>query len=154
MHKILLLSLTSLALVGGAASQAGGYTTKAGPVTKTFKATATVSSAAYNDVSPAGESLGDITTFTQNLYKDAAMTQKIATDEVYCVRTIVGKSQVCTGIFHLHRGNITIIGPESITSVHSLAITGGTGKWRGASGEIVLKPISPVTDRMTFHIEL
>jgi len=103
------------------------------------------------DNDPHGDSQGDILTFTQTLYTDSSKTKAIGTDEVYCVRTIVNVSRVCTGIISIKGGELMITGRESLQK-HSLSITGGTGKWRDARGEIVLVPASVVADQMTFKI--
>ena len=116
-----------------------------------LQATAVVDSATNVDNPPAGDSQGDIIAFTQKLYATAARKTAIGHDEVYCVRTIAGKSRVCTGIFYLEHGQITTTGPESVKP-HALAITGGSGKWQGASGEVDLRPQGEIVDHMTFHI--
>jgi hypothetical protein len=42
-------------------------------------------------------------------------------------------------------------GPET-SGVHSLAITGGTGRFLGARGEVVLNSIDPISDQVKFRI--
>ena len=121
------------------------------PKVKTIEAFAVVDSAFATDVGAAGQSLGDTIVFTQKLYTDETKTTQIGTDEAYCVRTVVGVRQLCTGIFYLRGGTITITGPET-SGVHSLAITGGTGRFLGARGEVVLNSIDPVSDQVKFRI--
>jgi allene oxide cyclase len=118
---------------------------------KTIEAFAVVDSAFPTDVGPAGESLGDTLVFTQKLYSDQTKSKQIGTDEAFCVRTVVGAHQLCTGIFYLPGGSITITGPET-SGVHSLVITGGTGKYLGARGEVVLNSIDPISDLVKFRI--
>jgi hypothetical protein len=119
--------------------------------TTTFRAIAVVDSGNSVDNAPKGDSAGDIVVFTQRLYATPEQKTVIGRDEVYCVRTVPGSGRLCTGIFYLKGGQITITGPESL-KVHSLAITGGTGKYSGASGHVVLRPKSAVRDDMTFHV--
>jgi allene oxide cyclase len=128
-----------------------GSSAKPKPKVKTIEAFAVVDSAFPTDVGPAGDSLGDTIVFTQKLYSDQTKSRQIGTDEAFCVRTVVGEHQLCTGIFYLHGGSITITGPET-SGVHSLAITGGTGKFLGARGEVVLNSIDPVSDLVKFRI--
>ena len=154
MSRYLTILAIAVVAVIGIVQTAASSTASKHPVTKTFKATAVIDSATNVDNPPAGDSQGDIIVFTQKLYRDSSQKTKIGSDQAYCVRTIAGKARVCTGIFYLRGGTVTITGPESSTKVHSLAITGGTGDWRGAGGEIVLRPHGPVVDRMTFHVEL
>lgn len=118
---------------------------------KTFEAVGVVDSFNAVDNEPEGDSLGDTLAFTQKLYTDETKTKQIGTDEAYCVRTVPGVRRLCTGIFYLKGGTITIAGPES-AGIHSLAITGGTGKWFGARGEVVLNSIDPITDEMKFRV--
>jgi len=147
---VIVLAVAAIAVVGVVQPAVSSTDSK----TKKFKRTAIVDSAKNVDNPPSGDSQGDILVFTQKLFRHSPQRKKVGTDQVYCVRTIAGEARVCTGIFFLPRGTLTITGPESSASVHSLAITGGTEHWRGAGGEIVLRPQSPLIDRMTFHIEL
>ena len=151
MNRVLYILVAILAAVLVAAPVAGAGKHK--PKTKKFSVYAMVDSAAIDDRDPQGDSQGDMITFTQKLFTDSSMTTQIGSDEVFCVRTIVGASRVCTGIFSLKGGEIMITGRESLAK-HSLAITGGTGKYRNARGEIVLEPVSVVADQMSFKITL
>jgi allene oxide cyclase len=121
------------------------------PKVKTISAYAVVDTASAVDNDPAGESIGDTVTFTQKIYTDSSKTTQIGTDEAFCARTVPGTRQLCTGIFYLDGGAITITGPET-TGVHSLAITGGTGKYLGASGEVVLNSVDAVSDEVKIRI--
>ena len=47
----------------------------------------------------------------KSVYSDQTKSRQIGTDEAFCVRTVVGEHQLCTGIFYLHGGSITITGP-------------------------------------------
>jgi hypothetical protein len=144
----LIVAVAALLIVGAAAAGAKPKWHK-----KTFDAFAVVDSGGLVDNGPAGNSVGDILVATQKLYKDDTKSHQIGTDQFYCVRTVADAASagLCTGIFYLKGGEITITGPESL-GVHSLAITGGTGKWRGVRGEIVLNSQDPVSDQMTFHV--
>jgi hypothetical protein len=117
----------------------------------TFHATAVVDSANEVDNPPAGDSAGDIVAFTQKLYATPEQKTVTGRDEVYCVRTVPGSGRVCTGIFYLKGGTITITGPESL-KIHTLAITGGTGRFAAARGTVVLRPQNGIIDDMTFHV--
>lgn len=146
-----LSTLSTVALV--LASSASARTIQASLGQQTFTAVAFVDSARDVDNPPTGDSQGDMIVFTQKLFTDATQEEQIGTDQVYCIRTVPGSARICTGIFYLRGGTITIIGPESVAP-HSLAITGGTGSWRGARGEIALVPNGELEDQMTFHVEL
>jgi allene oxide cyclase len=143
---LIVLAVAAIAVVGAAHPAVSSTDSK----TKKFNRKAVVDSAKNVDNPPSGDSQGDILVFTQKIFRES---RKVGTDQVYCVRTIAGEARVCNGIIFLPRGTLTITGSES-TSVHSLAITGGTEHWRGARGEIVLRPRGPLVDRMKFYIEL
>ncbi len=149
MSRLVSIVVVAVAALAVAAPTAGAGKHK--PKTKKFSAYALVDSATFDDRDPQGDSQGDMITFTQKLFTDSSMTTQIGSDEVFCVRTIVGASRVCTGIFTLKGGEIMITGRESLAK-HSLAITGGTGKYRNARGEIVLEPASIAADQMTFKV--
>jgi hypothetical protein len=147
--------LSAVAIPALAAATATAALASADPTpvakTTTFHATAEVDSGNAVDNPPEGDSAGDVVVFTQKLYTKPDRKTTIGRDEVYCVRTVPGSGRVCTGIFYLKGGQITITGSES-TKPHSLAITGGTGRWSGARGQVVLRPSSAVVDDMTFHV--
>ncbi len=90
------------------------------------------------DVGPAGDSLGDILAFGNPIF-DAANAHEIGRDQGYCVRTNVGQSWECNWTVILDRGSITVEGPFYDDLRDSqLAITGGTGAYRNAQGEMTL----------------
>jgi hypothetical protein len=146
-----LLIAPALALAAAALFIPVGSSAKPKQKVKTIEAFAVVDSAFPVDVGAPGDSLGDTVVFTQKLYTDETKTTQIGTDEAFCVRTVVGVHQLCTGIFYLRGGTITITGPEA-SGVHSLAITGGTGRFLGARGEVVLNSIDPISDQVKFRI--
>jgi allene oxide cyclase len=146
-----LLVASTLALAAAALLLPVGSSAKPKQKVKTIEAFAVVDSAFPTDVGPVGDSLGDTIVFTQKLYSDETKTTQIGTDEAFCVRTVPGVHRLCTGIFYLRGGTITITGPET-SGVHSLAITGGTGRFLGARGEVVLNSIDPVSDQVKFRI--
>jgi allene oxide cyclase len=96
------------------------------------------------DVGEAGDSVGDTVVFANDLY-DEANVNVVGTVQGVCVRTVVGKSMECflTNIFQ--NGMITVQGPadDSVygTAEISAAITGGTGDYLGASGELKIKKL-------------
>ena len=83
------------------------------------------------------DNVGDILTFSNPVY-DATNTQQLGSDQGYCVRVIVGKSYECHWTLQLSSGQITVDGPFFDSSDSTLAITGGSGRYAGASGEMSL----------------
>src|SRR2546423_5528059 len=88
------------------------------------------------------DSAGNILTFANDVY-DANDTTKVGTDQGSCVRTVVGKAWECMWTTFLPRGQITVEGPFYDDGNSVLAITGGTGIYRDAGGEMELKYHNP-----------
>jgi hypothetical protein len=85
-------------------------------------------------------SLGDVLGFHNPVY-NAANTRRIATDNGYCIRTVAtGKTEwECTWTTLLRGGNLTVEGPYYDDGTNTtLTITGGTGKYTGAEGSMLL----------------
>lgn len=90
------------------------------------------------DTGPAGDSVGDLLTFANQVY-DATNSEPIGTDNGYCLRTVVASAWECNWTLTLEEGQITVAGPFFDAADSVLAITGGTGGYRNARGEMQLK---------------
>jgi hypothetical protein len=80
---------------------------------------------------------GDVLTFSNDVY-DAANKMKVGTDQGYCIRVVVGQSFECIWTLMLASGQITVEGPFLDASDSTLAVTGGSGKYATARGEMKL----------------
>ena len=96
-----------------------------------------------------GDDVGNILTFANEVF-DSADTQQVGTDQGYCIRMVVGESWECSWTTFLPNGQITVQGPFSDTGDSVLAITGGTGKYRNARGEMELKFHNPAGTKFDF----
>jgi hypothetical protein len=92
---------------------------------------------AVTDTGAKGDSVGDILTFANPMF-DASNTTKVGTDQGFCVRTEAGKSWECWWTLFLEGGQITVEGPFLDKGDSVLAITGGTGKYAAARGQMKL----------------
>jgi hypothetical protein len=92
---------------------------------------------AVTDTGAAGDTAGDLLTFANPVY-DAANAKQIGTDQGYCIRTEVGKAWECVWTISLADGQITVEGPFLDKGDSVLAITGGTGKYAAARGQMKL----------------
>lgn len=92
---------------------------------------------AVTDTGAKGDSVGDVLTFANPVF-DKANKTKIGTDQGYCVRVAVGKSWECLWTLSLKDGQLTVEGPFLDAGDSVLAITGGTGKYAGARGQMKL----------------
>jgi hypothetical protein len=82
--------------------------------------------------------VGNVLTFANPVY-DAENDKVVASDMGYCVYLVKGKkSWECTWTTFVKGGSLTVEGPYSETHDTTLAITGGTGAYRGATGEMAL----------------
>lgn len=88
-------------------------------------------------VGKAKDNAGDILTFANPVF-DAANKKQVGADNGFCIRTVVGKAYECHWTLSLKDGQITTDGPFHDTGDTTLAVTGGTGKYIGAKGEMLL----------------
>ena len=89
------------------------------------------------DTGASGDSVGDILTFANDVY-DEANAQKVGGDNGDCLRTVVGQAWECFWTLQLAEGQITVEGPYYDTKDSMLAITGGTGAYTNARGQMTL----------------
>ncbi len=94
------------------------------------------------DVGGSGDSPGDILTFGQNEVFDADDKNKVGFDQGICYRIVMGKVWECIWTLGLEKGQLTVEGPFYDTGDLVLAITGGTGEYAGARGEMALSDVS------------
>jgi len=108
--------------------------------------------AVTNQGDGAGDVVGDILTFTNEVF-DQTDTSKVGSDQGYCVRMTVGESWECVWTTILSRGQLTVEGPFYDTKDSVLAITGGTGRYANARGSMELKSRAGGTEfDFTFHL--
>jgi hypothetical protein len=108
---------------------------------------------AVTDTGAKGDSAGDILTFANEVF-DADVKNKIVTDQGMCFRTVPGKAWECTWTLALEKGQITVEGPFYDTGDSLFAITGGTGDFAGAQGEMALSAYGSKGDAYTFIYKL
>ena len=95
---------------------------------------------AVTDTGAEGDSAGDILTFANEVF-DADDKNKVGTNQGICFRTLPGKAWECFWTLSLEKGQITVEGPFYDQGDSVLAITGGTGDYSGAQGEMALAAI-------------
>jgi len=105
------------------------------------------------DLGAKGDSVGDLLTFANPVY-DATNKTQLGTDQGYCVRVIVGKSWECFWTLSLKGGQITVEGPFYDAGDSLLVITGGSGKYVGAKGDLKLHPRDAQASSYVFVYEL
>jgi hypothetical protein len=89
------------------------------------------------DTGASGDSAGDLLTFANKVYDEANQTE-VGSDQGFCIRTVAGKAWECYLTVFLKAGQITVEGPFFDGQDSTGAVTGGTGEYAGASGEMLL----------------
>jgi allene oxide cyclase len=108
------------------------------PETMTIQVVERATTDVTTDLGEEGDSVGDILTFANEVY-DEVNENQVGTDNGYCVRTEVGVAYKCAWTLTLEDGQIMVDGPFNDTGDSVLAITGGTGAYMGARGQMTLK---------------
>jgi allene oxide cyclase len=107
---------------------------------------------ATTDTGPQGDSAGDILTFANEVF-DRGDARVVGTDQGYCVRIVVGTSYECNWTTILAGGQITVEGPFLDAGDSTLAVTGGTGRYRNARGFMTLHSLESGT-KFAFEVHL
>ena len=95
------------------------------------------------DVGASGDSVGDMTVFTFTVF-DHVGGRRIGGGHGYCVRTEVGVASDCLANSSLPGGRVVMAWDEfDGQHVSRAAITGGTGSYRDARGDVRLTSLSP-----------
>jgi hypothetical protein len=132
------LRLLSLVPIAAGAVMAMGAAALADP--QELKVIEHATTDAVTDTGAAGDSAGDILTFANEVF-DADDKNKVGSDQGVCFRTLPGKAWECFWTLSLDKGQITVEGPFLDSGDSVLAITGGTGEFAGATGDMALSAI-------------
>jgi hypothetical protein len=124
---ILIVAVLLLSACGGAAQ----------PQVSTLHVVERATTDAVGDAAPEGDSVGDTLGFANEVF-DETNTNKIGTDNGFCVRTAVGAAWECVWTISLALGQITVEGPFNDAGDSVLAITGGTGEYSEVRGSMTL----------------
>jgi hypothetical protein len=148
--------LPSLRLLYIVPIAAGMNLIAAGPVAadpQEMKVTEHATTDAVTDIGAKGDSVGDLLTFANEVF-DADDKNKIGTDQGICFRTVPGKTWECIWTLNLEKGKLTVEGPFNDTGDSVFAITGGTGEYAGAQGDMALSAYGTKGDAYTFIYRL
>jgi hypothetical protein len=138
----------------GAARQGSGSTT-----TKTLRLTAVFTEFDPNiDVGAAGFSLGDEVVFSGNLLQAGKQVGRIGVVCTFVSTANLDRVEAqCPTTSILPGGQITTQGTIVNRSLNfTLPITGGSGRYEGAGGQVVSRDVSTPTQpqvELTFHLE-
>jgi allene oxide cyclase len=90
------------------------------------------------DTGEEGDTVGDVLTFANDVFDEANETM-IGIDQGYCIRVAVGVSWECSWTVTLENGSLSVEGPFNDVGESILAITGGTGDYVNATGQMLLR---------------
>lgn len=99
------------------------------------------------------DNVGDVLTFNNPIY-DAANKARLGSDHGFCVRLVAGASMECHWTLILPKGQITVDGPVYDAHDSALAVTGGTGAFSGARGEMLIHARDAKASAYDFHYRL
>ena len=141
-----------LALAVGIALPAAGSTGNAAQ-DQTIRVTAVTTEQKLLDLGGPGFSLGNEIVFSQKLLQGA---NQLGHDGAVCTEVSVARQEAqCIATYSFPGGQITgqaliILGSKA---PYDGAITGGTGRYEGAKGELHVQNVSPTEGILTFHLE-
>jgi Allene oxide cyclase barrel like domain len=105
----------------------------------------------FVDTGDHGPSLGDEFVFASKLMKDG---KQVGHDGGVCTVTSLDNQEVqCQATVWLDAGQITVQGlvPDQ-ASTFTLPVTGGSGAYKGAEGELHVHEFSDTRSTLTFHL--
>jgi hypothetical protein len=106
------------------------------------------------DVAPTGEqpSLGDSFVFSENLFRDG---HKVGVSGGVCTFVRLQHPPAalqCVVTARIGGDQLTVQGLAFEQRRNVFAITGGTGRWRNAGGQVVVQEVSETENRLTLFI--
>ena len=107
----------------------------------------------FVDNNEEGDSVGDLLIFENSIY-DAGYKNVIGYDSGSCIRIAVGEAWECTWTTSFEDGEIMVQGSFYDEGDSVLAITGGTGAYIGAVGELWVHPRKDDGTEYDFEFEM
>ena len=137
----IVVPLVGILVLAAAVSAWAGGDDRSGNSGKTLTVVEHATTDATTDTGDPGDSAGDVLTFANDVF-NAGDTAKVGTDQGYCIRVVKGATYECTWTTFLAGGQIVVAGPFLDAGNSTLAITGGTGRYRGARGTMDLRSLA------------
>jgi hypothetical protein len=118
----------------------------------TIRVVSVIEEEAFVDLGDEGESLGDQFLFTSKFLKGG---EEVGHDAVVCTIVSLERQEAqCVATAWFSDGQITAQALVSFAEdPPAIPITGGSGKYTGAEGEIHIRPVSETKDILTFRLE-
>ena len=135
-HKLVVVAIAATVALVAAVSASGSGSKGATGKTVTVIEHATTDTT--TDTGATGDSAGDVLTFANEVF-DSKDAKKVGTDQGSCIRTVAGAAYECAWTTFVPGGQITVEGPFYDAKNSTLAITGGSGRYRNARGTMSLE---------------
>jgi hypothetical protein len=118
----------------------------------TIRVTSITTEDGFVDLGDEGDSLGDQFVFSSKYLKGG---KEVGHDSVVCTITSLERQEAqCVATAWFHNGQITAQALINFSQdPPTIPITGGSGKYEGAEGELHVRPISETKEVLTFHLE-
>jgi hypothetical protein len=101
-----------------------------------------------------GARAGDNALFTLKLYSDSKLTRLVGTAAYSCTVNF-GQQAICEGQFELSNGTMIAMGPADLKSGDLvLPVTGGTGRYAGAHGQLTSTSAGKKTSTQIIRFQL
>jgi hypothetical protein len=121
---------------------------------RTLRVTGITTEEGFSDLGDEGFSLGDQGVFAEKLLKGG---KKVGHSGGVCTITSLEREEAqCVVTAWFRGGQITVQGLVDIANESEpfvLPITGGSGKYEGAEGEVHVRPVSDTKEILTFHLD-
>src|SRR4051794_23277823 len=149
----IVVPLAGIVLLAAAVSAWAGGDGRSGNSGKTLTVVEHATTDATTDTGGPGDTAGDVLTFANEVF-NAGDTAKVGTDQGYCIRVVKGKAYECNWTTFLPGGQIVVEGPFLDAANSTLAITGGTRRYRRPRGTMDLRSLAGgTTFAFAFHIK-
>jgi hypothetical protein len=149
---VLVAAIALVALAVGAVRPALGSSGGDDDKKRTIRVTSITTEEAFVDLGEKGDSLGDQVVFSSKYLKGG---EEVGHDSVVCTITSLERGEAqCVATAWFPSGQITAQGLVSFADPPpAFPITGGSGKFVGAEGEVHVRPVSDTKEIVTFHLE-
>jgi hypothetical protein len=119
---------------------------------RTIRVVSVLEEEAFVDLGDKGESLGDQFLFTSKLLKGG---DEVGHDAVVCTIVSLERQEAqCVATAWFSDGQITAqVLVNFAEGPPAVPITGGSGKYKGAEGEIHIRPVTETKEILTFRLE-
>ena len=153
MRKLLLgaAALAALALVTGSVGAASSAPEPPAQAETTLRVIQRAPEVASIDLGTPGPSPGDVLVFRSALF-DRTNTERVGDLNITCTESF-GDHHICRGIFRISgKGQLSVDALPRFPNPTTGIVTGGSGEFRLARGDVDIQPQPNGTTLVTFHL--